>query len=139
MKRDMKSGKFTKLQRKLMGGAPKPANEPFSFGGGLAASESESEGGGSNPASEGGKGFKTNTRSLTRDRAGFRQGQSNDAEKRRDDAAARRKQYCTLSAGNQQTLVLRARDERTRFGSDQGARGLQRVSTTLEPGTDTVS
>ena len=36
------------------------------------------------------------------------------------------------------TLVLHASGERARFGSDQGARGLRRVSTTLEPGTGTV-
>jgi hypothetical protein len=100
----MKSGKFTKLQRKLMGGAPKPAKEPFRFGGAnLAATdltaaptvddEEDEAGGGSNPASEGGKGFKTNTRSLTRDRAGYRQGQADAAaEKRKDAAVARRKE-----------------------------------------------
>ena len=43
-RRDAKSGKFTKLEKKLMGGAPGD--------------------GGSNPASEGGKGFTINTRGL---------------------------------------------------------------------------
>ena len=92
-RRDAKSGKFTKLEKKLMGGAPGD--------------------GGSNPASEGGKGFTINTRGLAaRKRQEKREEEKSAAQKKRqDEAAARSKE--------QRKATLNKRRKRYVAGSDE--------------------